>query len=80
MAGSGAGIIQPPYFQIKIQKGTVNMNITYYYSNGTNRLYHSANEQAACISAYNYMTLHADIQQATIWNATTGEVYRIYSR
>lgn len=56
------------------------MNITYYYSNGTNRLYHSANEQAACISAYNYMTLHADIQQATIWDATTGEVYRIYSR
>ena len=79
MAGGGAGINQP-HFQIKIQKGTVNMNITYYYSDGTNRVYHSANEQAACISAYNYMALHADIQQATIWYANTCEVYRVYSR
>lgn len=56
------------------------MNITYYYSDGTNRVYHSVNEQAACISAYNYMQLHNEIQQATIWNANTCEVYRVYSR
>lgn len=56
------------------------MNITYYYTNGANRLYHSANAQAACISAYNYMALHSEIQQATIWDAATGEVFRIYSR
>ena len=56
------------------------MNITYYYSNGTNRVCHSANEQTACISAYNYMQLHNEIQQATIWYANTCEVYRVYSR
>ena len=79
MASGGAGINQP-HFQIEIQKGTVNMNITYYYSDGTNRVCHSANRQAACISAYNYMQLHNEIQQATIWDANTCEVYRVYSR
>lgn len=51
-----------------------------YYSNGTNIQKYSTSAQAACISAFNYMMLHSDIQQATVFDNETGEIVRIYSR
>lgn len=57
------------------------MNFGIQYLSGNNSITkYSHTAQSACLSAFNYMQLHSDIQQAIVYNATTYEVVRIYSR
>ena len=51
-----------------------------YHSNSTDSIHHSTTSQAASLAAYNHMVLHPEILQASIVDAMTGEVIRVYMR
>lgn len=55
-------------------------NITYHHNDNTDSVFHTTTAQAACLIAYHYMQSHTNIVQATISNAATGEVIRVYAR
>lgn len=51
-----------------------------YRSNNTDTIRHSTTMEAACVAAYNHMAMHPEISQASIVDALTGEVARVYMR
>lgn len=58
----------------------MDFGIIYYNNNNSTTIKYSTTAQAACITAFNYMQLHSDIQQATVFDTNTDEVIRVYSR
>lgn len=58
----------------------MDFGILYYDNNSHMKIKYALSAQSACIAAYNYMILHPNIIQATIFNTNTDETIRVYSR
>lgn len=58
----------------------MNFGILYYDNNSHMKIRYALTARYACIAAYNYMILHSNIIQATIFNTNTNEVIQVYSR
>lgn len=58
----------------------MDFGIIYYDDNSHMKIKYALTAQSACIAAYNYMVLHSNITQATIFDTNTDEVIKVYSR
>jgi len=58
----------------------MNFGIIYSYKNNSQQIKYANTEQDAKDAAYTYMTMHTDIEQATIFNRITGCVSCVYAR